>query len=69
MKGFVNADELRVLDSLDRWCVKQMACLSAEMQPYLMAGGSTEDPQYRQQLGQHQAFMRMRSFISGSTPS
>lgn len=51
---------------IDRWCVKQMGKLSDEMHPFLLAGGDLRDPEYRHQLGQHAAFMRMRSYLHGA---
>lgn len=51
---------------IDDWCKKQCDRLSAVMEPHIMRGGSLRDPHYRWQLGQHQALMRVRSFIHGS---
>lgn len=53
------------LETLDKWLVEQCIALGKVMQPYIMAGGDLSDPQYRQQLGEHQGYMRVRSFISG----
>lgn len=54
------------LTEMDAWCVKRIAALSEQMGPHIMAGGSLTDPQYRFQLGEHRAYMAMRSFIHGS---
>jgi hypothetical protein len=62
----MTTDIAKLAAELDRWCVRQNDELSQAMNPYIMAGGSIDDPQYRQQLGQHQAFMRMRSYIHGA---
>lgn len=50
----------------DDWCKRQIAKLSAIMNPYVMQGLDLDAPDYRHLLGQHHAFMRMRSFIHGS---
>jgi len=52
--------------AMDDWCRKRSADLLQTMEPYIMGGGSTDDAQYRQQLGQSQAYAAMRSFIHGA---
>lgn len=53
-------------EAMDEWCQKQAAKISAVNGAYIMGGGSLSAPRYRTLLGKHQAFMQMRSFISGS---
>lgn len=52
--------------AMDEWCQRQCEKLGLPMTEHIMDGGSLNLPNYRQQLGQHQAFMRMRSFIHGA---
>lgn len=54
------------LAQLDKWLRKQCDALTLPMGWHIMAGRSLEDPQYRLQLGQHQAYMRVRSYLSGA---
>lgn len=55
----------QVLEEADQWCVQRLLNLQLQSAPYveIMA---LEHPEYRRLLGQHQAFMQMRSYISGS---
>lgn len=59
----------RAIAEMDAWCVKQIARLRGRLDPYIMAGGDLDDPEYRHWHGQHAAFMRMRSFLHGSLRS
>lgn len=52
--------------ALDEWCAERIEKLLTGMETYIMSGGKPNNPNYRQQLGQHQAYSAMRSFISGS---
>lgn len=54
------------LAELDAWLKKQCSRLKARMHPHILKGRSLDDPAYRTDLGQHQAFMRMRSYIHGT---
>jgi hypothetical protein len=56
--------DAELADEIDKWCRRKCAGLSEVMEPFICSGGSLSDPQYRQQLGEHQAYMRVRSFIS-----
>ena len=56
----------RGLAVMDEWIVNRQAKLRKGMDTYLLSGGDLNGPAYRQQLGQHQAFMAMRSYIHGS---
>lgn len=64
-QGLIERIEGEGWQTMDDWCVKRMEGLSEQMNPYIMAGGSLEDPQYRAQLGEHRGYMAMRSFIHG----
>ena len=55
-------DELKAMDD---WCVKRVARLRDPMESHVMKGRSLDDPEYRRQLGQSQAYHAMRSFIHG----
>lgn len=57
---------VRWLREMDDWCIKRCAKLREKMDPHIMAGGSLDDPQYRCQLGEHRAYMAMRSYIHGT---
>lgn len=59
-------DKQDELAGLDEWVVAQQTKLRKGMDTYLLSGGDTEAPVYRQQLGQHQAFSRIRSYLHGS---
>lgn len=54
------------LAAIEAWCIKRCAKLREQMDPYIMAGGNLDDPQYRFQLGEHRGYMAMRSFIHGT---
>ena len=56
----------QLLSDIDDWCVKRQAALRKQMDPYIMGGGNLDDPQYRVQLGEHRAYMAMRSYIHGT---
>lgn len=51
------------MDELDAWCSDRMDKLLQGMETYVMSGGNMDDAQYRQRLGQHQAYAAMRSHI------
>ena len=54
------------LERLDEWCVKRCAAISEQTTPHITDGGNLDDPQYRHWLGQHTAYMAMRSYLHGS---
>ncbi len=51
-------------EAMDEWCRSKLASLSLQSAPYVP--DRLEHPEFRRLLGQHQAFMRMRSFIHGA---
>lgn len=53
------------LKAMDDWCIKRLNHLRAPMEYHVMKGRSVDDPEYRRQLGQGQAYLAMRSFIHG----
>lgn len=58
----------RAADERERvvaWLVARIEGMGEIMNGYIMAGSSLDGPQYRLHLGQHIAYMAMRSFISG----
>lgn len=59
------ADELRALAELEDWLSKRCAKIVADTSVDIKAGVSTDNPQCRQRLGQSQAFMITRSYVSG----
>ena len=52
-------------EATDLWCVMKRRSLEWQMEPYILRG-ATSDPKYHQLLGQHIAFGRMRSYLSGA---
>lgn len=52
------------LEAADAWCMERLRRLQSRCEPYLEQM-VLEDPEYRRLLGQHQAFMEMRSYLSG----
>ena len=60
------------LTAMDEWCKARAARISESVCDHLKRGGSLDDPNYRAWLGEHRAYLAMRSFIHGSldaTPS
>lgn len=51
---------------IDDWCRKQIAALASVAERAVRTQADLTSPGYRRLLGQHQAYMRVRSFISGA---
>jgi hypothetical protein len=51
---------------MDAWCTKRAAELSGKASEHIVAGRSLEEPHYRTILGEHRAYLAMRSFIHGA---
>ena len=52
--------------ALDEWCMKRAARVSEQAQQHIRKGKSLTAPDYRTLLGEHRAYLAMRSFIHGS---
>lgn len=57
------------LEALDAWCKARAARLTEKAGAHILAGKGTNAPAYRTLLGEHRAYMAMRSFIHGSRAS
>lgn len=51
---------------MDEWCRKRAAVLTERSNQHIRSGRSLDDPDYRLLLGEHRAYLAMRSFIHGS---
>lgn len=51
---------------LDDWCKDRAARLTEKAGAHILAGRSLDAPRYRMMLGEHRAYMAMRSFIHGA---
>lgn len=54
------------LSEVDAWCVRRADRISEQANKHILSGKSLNDPGYRMILGEHRAYMAMRSFIHGS---
>lgn len=52
--------------TIDAWCQKRINRLTADCAAHLVSSGDLNDPDYRAKLGEHRAYMAMRSFIHGA---
>lgn len=52
--------------ALDDWCKARLDRLTEQASQHIMRGKSLNAPNYRTLLGEHRAYMAMRSFIHGS---
>lgn len=59
-------DAEAVFAEIDDWCKNRCDKLREKMDPYIMDGGDLDAAEYRRQLGQHQAYMAMRSYLHGA---
>jgi len=50
---------------MDEWCKRRLAKLLARSNDHIRLGRDLNDPDYRLLLGEHRAYMAMRSFIHG----
>lgn len=60
------AEPVHTLTILDDWCERRAGRLGAISAQHLLGGGSVDDPHYRALVGEHRAYLAMRSFIHGS---
>lgn len=52
--------------AMDEWCRARSEHLTQRAGEHIEAGKSPYDPDYRVLLGEHRAYMAMRSFIHGA---
>ena len=52
------------IEALAAWCANRCDHLNGRMASYIMGGGNLDDPDYRMMLGEHRAYMKVRSHIS-----
>lgn len=61
----VGEDEVERVE-IDEWCAKRLTNLTERSNQHIKAGRKLDDPDYRLLLGEHRAYMAVRSFIHGS---
>lgn len=57
------------LKALDQWCSRRLNVLNERSASHIRAGRSVTAPDYRFLLGEHRAYMAVRSYIHGSRAS